>query len=437
LHPIPDGRLFISGYNYTTENGEDIFIPRHEIMHFKTFNPRNQFVGSSPIEALATVATGDLAMQRWNTNYFDKNNAKAQGALAFSDMIDDSRWAKIKADITNRHGGTNREMMMLRNVGQGGVSWISMAMSQKDMEFLAGRTFNKEEIFNLYAPGLASMTAVNATEANSKAGKATFIELGVWPHLVAIAEKITNDLLPAYGDNLIGEFDDIRIADRGMLIAEQNAAAQIMTIDELRQEYYSLEPLADDRGIRLLGEPVKQAEAAGNTDKLTIHDYHINSGVITKEEARSYYGLPPNPNMSPTELEAKFKAVAAGESIGIPAEKVFALVGLDASLLPSVPSVTVAQPRQLMAPTAAQEAPQSDVGEDADDDGEEDETEQQAAEMKAFRKWLKKRPDGDPDDFTAEHMTPAQKAGIVSELRKTEGGAADDAFFRGEWQSYP
>jgi HK97 family phage portal protein len=323
VHPIPDGRLFISGYNYTTENGEDILIPRHEIMHFKTFNPRNQFVGSSPIEALATVATGDMAMQRWNTNYFDKNNAKAQGALAFSDMIDDSRWAKIKADITNRHGGTNREMMMLRNVGQGGVSWISMAMSQKDMEFLAGRTFNKEEIFNLYAPGLASMTAVNATEANSKAGKATFIELGVWPHLVAIAEKITNDLLPVYGDNLIGEFDDIRIADRGMMIAEQNAAAQIMTIDELRQEYYSLEPLADDRGIRLLGEPVKQEaapEAAPEDPAAQLNQvfaYQVNSGIVTRAEARTSLGLPPFDKEPPAELKAKFEAIAAGARQGV------------------------------------------------------------------------------------------------------------------------
>lgn len=428
LYPLPDGKMFIGGYNYETDNGEDIFIPRHEVVHFRTFHPMSQFVGLSPIESLATVATGDLAMQRWNTNYFGPNNAKAPGALAFSDMIDDSRWAKIKADIREKHGGTNREMMLLRNVGQGGVSWISMAMSQRDMEFLAGRTFNKEEIYNIYAPGYASVTAVNATEANAKAGKATFIEMAVWPFLVAIAEKITNDLLPAYGNNLVCEFDDIRIGDRNMELAEQSAAERVYTIDEIRREYYQLDPLPEGRGNRLFSEA-----QSGGTSSFQIHDYHISSGIVTKDEARRFYGLPEISDTSPTELEAKFKAVAAGEAIGIPAEKVFALVGLDASLLPAVDStVTVSQPKQLPPPV---DVPAED--EQAPPDNAEGTTEAQQQEMKAFRKWLKRREHPNIDDFVAEYMTPAQKAAIFAEM--TEDAAGNDAFFqhRHGVQSYP
>jgi phage portal protein BeeE len=96
--------------------------------------------------------------------------------------------------------------MMMRAVGKGGVSWIQMGVSQKDMEFLQGRTFNKEEIFAALAPGLSSMLAVNATEANSKAGKATFNEMTIWPMHQAVAEKFTADILPAYGETLVGEF---------------------------------------------------------------------------------------------------------------------------------------------------------------------------------------------------------------------------------------
>lgn len=442
LYPIPDGRMFVAGYNYESDDGQDIFIPRHEIVHFKMFNPQSQFVGLSPIEALATVATGDMAMQRWNTNYFGPNNAKSPGALAFSDMIDDARWAKIKADITARHGGTNREMMLLRNVGQGGVSWISMAMSQKDMEFLAGRTFNKEEIYSIYAPGYASVTAVNATEANAKAGKATFIEMAVWPHLVSIAEKITNDLLPAYADDLVGEFEDIRISDRGMEIAEQNAAAQFHTIDEIRQTYYQLGPLPDDRGARLLSEPVQAAATEGEprdpaSDLTQVFAYQVNSGIVTRAEARMSLGLPPFEKEPPQELKAKFEAVAAGKAVGVPPEKLFELVGLSVDLLPSIDAtVTVSQPRQLPPPKDEQPQPQSPPTEQPQDEADEADTELQQQEMKAFRKWLKKRPDGDPDDFTEEYMTAAQKVSIVTEVRG-EDAAGSDAFFRAEWQSYP
>lgn len=420
ISPIPDDKMFISGYSYEMGGGRAIVIPRHEIVHFKLFHPQSQFVGLSPLESLSTIASGDLAMQRWNTNYFDKNNAKVPGALAFSDMIDDSRWAKIRADIQNRHGGTSREMMLLRNVGQGGVSWIQMAMSQKDMEFLAGRIQNKEEIFNTYGPGYASITAVNATEANATAGKATFVEMAVWPRLVAIAEKITNDLLPAYGDNLIGEFDDIRIGDRSMTLAEQAAAERVHTIDEIRQAYYQLGPLPDDRGMRLLSEPL---QSGGDNDRLQIHDYHISSGIITKDEARRYYGLPAISDTSPTELEAKFKAVAAGEAIGISPEKVFALVGLDASLLPSVDSYAVSQPRQI---------PQNEEPQTVDEQPQPDKAQQ--AEMKALRGWLKKRTNPNPDDFRIEHMTLAQKAAIVADVMGVAAG--ENAPFL-EWQAYP
>lgn len=414
VKPVPDGKLFIRGYLYTTDNGDELPLELHEVVHFKTFHPTNPFVGMSPLESLATIATGDLAMQKWNTNLFDKDNAKMPGAIAFADPIENDAWEKIKADINAKHGGTKRALMMLRNVGKGGVQWISMAVSQKDMEFLAGRTFNKEEIYSIYAPGLASILAVNATEANAKAGKATFVEMAVWPQLVSIAETITNNVLPAYGDDFVGAFDDIRVADRGMIIAEQNAAAQVQTIDEIRQKFHNLPPLADDRGIRLLSEPLKQADepAVGMGQQFVVHDYHIKSGIVTKDEARQIYGLPPAPADSPTELEAKFRAVLAGMSTGVQAEPLFRLLALPTDLLPSVDSVTVQPQRQLPAP---QEQPPPEQPQDEPTDAPPDTMRQQ--EAKAYRKWLKRDESRQPDGFKAAYLTDTDKATIYADVR--------------------
>ena len=60
---------------------------------------------------------------------------------------------------------------MMQNVGPGGMEWIPTGMTQKDMEFILGRVASKEEIFMMFAPGLSSVLAVNATEANSEAGE--------------------------------------------------------------------------------------------------------------------------------------------------------------------------------------------------------------------------------------------------------------------------
>jgi HK97 family phage portal protein len=255
IQPIPDGRMFVRGYKYNPGGGQkEIEIPAHEIVQFRRWHPLSWFTGLSPIEAVSTSAQGDLAMQKWNTNFFDKQHAKPEGALAFADPIPQAAWEGIRADITRRHGGTQRELMMLRNVGSGGVSWVQMGMSQKDMEFLQGRQFTKEEIFGVYAPGLSSILAINATEANSTAGKSTFQEFALWPQMVAVAEKISNDLMPLYGENLVAEFDDVRKTDTAIELAEQEAYARVHTINEVRQQWYEDEPLEDERGEMLAAE---------------------------------------------------------------------------------------------------------------------------------------------------------------------------------------
>lgn len=255
IEPIPDGKMFVAGYKYMPGYGEPIILPTWSVCHFKEFNPLSMFVGLSRLVALSTVASGDLAMQRFNTNYFDKDNAKIPGALAFADPIDNNTWEILERDLAAQWGGTKRSgPLMLRGVGKGGVEWLQMAFNQKEMEFLESRRFNKEEIFAAFAPGLSSVLDVNATEANAVAGKATLIDFGVWPTLVMMAEKLTNDVMPIYGSDLICEFDDIRITDRIMDAAEQEAYERTHTLAETRKEYYGDKPLGDERDDLLIAE---------------------------------------------------------------------------------------------------------------------------------------------------------------------------------------
>lgn len=265
LTPVPDGRLYIKGYEYKPGGlARPEFIPASEIVHFKRFNPSSPFVGASPIEALAVIASGDLAMQRWNTNYFSKDNAKVPGALAFADSIRPNDWTTLKEDIAEQWGGTRRSgPLMLRNVGAGGVQWLQMALSQQDMQFLEGRKFNKEEIFSAFAPGLASVLDVNATEANAKSGRATLMEYAVWPLLVSAAEKVSNNVLPVYGPGLVGEFDDPRGSDTALELNQIAAYERTHTIDEVRSEWYNEDALADERGSLFVAELAKQPPAFG------------------------------------------------------------------------------------------------------------------------------------------------------------------------------
>jgi len=254
IRPVPDSRQYLLGYDYDPGNGQIIRLETWEICHTRTWHPVNRFVGLSAIEAIALSVDSDMAQQRWNKNYFSKNNAKMPGALAFADPINENDWLRIKEDLRADHGGTERRMMMLRNAGKGGVQWLQMGVTQKDMDFLASRQFSKEEIFGVLAPGLASILSVNSTEANALAGSKTFNQMAIWPEHQAVAERITTDILPSYGENLRGEFDDVRISDRALELQEQQAFEKAHTINEIRKEYYDDEPLGDERGDLLPAE---------------------------------------------------------------------------------------------------------------------------------------------------------------------------------------
>lgn len=246
IKPVPDDNLFLKGYVYDPGSGNELALETWEVVHFRAFNPKSLYLGLSNVESIATVAVGDMKMSKWNTELFAENNARLPGILAFKDSFTASDWELMQKQV--KTAAAKRQYMLLQDVGQGGVEWIQAGISQRDMEFLSGRQANKEEIFNVFAPGLVGMLDKNATEANSKTAKATFIDHAVWPLCVAIGEKITNDIMPAYGTNLLAEFDDIRMSDRAMLLAEQVEFSKTHTLNEIREKYYQADPITDERG---------------------------------------------------------------------------------------------------------------------------------------------------------------------------------------------
>ena len=90
----------------------------------------------------------------------------------------------------------------------------------------------------------AGLVSENATEANAKVAERMFIQHTLYPKLVRIAQKITQELLPFYPGDHVAAFEDIRPTDMQARLAEIQAAQQVMSINEIRQTYYSLSSVA-------------------------------------------------------------------------------------------------------------------------------------------------------------------------------------------------
>lgn len=245
ITPIPDQRMYIDHYDYFPGNGKPIMrLETYEIVHFRTYNPNNRFVGLSPLESLAVTLQGDLAMRKTNTINYSQHGGAPQSILAFKEFVNEPAWSDIKEE--KRNAAKRNEMMMLRGVGDG-ISWLQRALSNKDMDFIANLKQNMTDIFNRMCPGLISMLSENATEANALAARATYSEKTQWPLMEVIAQKVTSDILPAYGRKLIAIFDDPRVVDKKLKLEEQAAYEKTHTLEEVRKEYYQDDPLGDER----------------------------------------------------------------------------------------------------------------------------------------------------------------------------------------------
>jgi HK97 family phage portal protein len=255
ITPIPDRKLYIDHFDYFPGNGKTIRLETWEIVHFKSYNPNNRFIGLSPLESLAMTLQGDLAMRKTNTVNYAEYGGAPQSILAFKEFVNEPAWSGVKQEV--REAAKKNEMMMLRGVGDG-ISWLQRALNNKDMDFIAGLSQNMSDVFNRMCPGLIAMLSENATEANALAARATYSEKTLWPLMETISQKITSDILPAYGRKLIAQFEDPRVVDKAIKLQERSADEKIMTVEELRKEYKQLEPFGDERDDLLLAQITAQ-----------------------------------------------------------------------------------------------------------------------------------------------------------------------------------
>lgn len=257
--PVPDGRMGLRGYLYTPGDGSQIPLEPWEVIHFKSYNPFSRYLGLSVIESLAMTANGAIAAQEWNTRLFAENNARLPGILAFSDMINDTDWKKLKQEVSD--SASKRNNMMLRGVGKGGVEWMQGAVSQREMEFLDGLDRSMREIYDRVAPGLYNMLTSNSSLANGETGMYTFIKWSVAPLLRETADKLTSVILPTYGEGQKATYEDVLPEDRELKLREIETFAKFHPIDEVRSEMYGNDPDPDPERGKLLASQVASKSA--------------------------------------------------------------------------------------------------------------------------------------------------------------------------------
>jgi len=232
---VPDAQRGVKGYVYEID-GQRIPLRAEEVVHFKRWHPGSDYYGLSALEAGRLSILSDRAMAQWNYNTFGQDNGVPAGIVNIQDFVSDSDFDRIQHEWRTSYGSGKRRTAFLRG---GAVTWQNIGLQHSELDFLNGRKAQREEILNIFGIP-AGLVSENATEANAKVAERMFIQHTLYPKLVRIAQKITQELLPFYPGEHVAAFEDIRPTDVQARLAEIQAAQQVMSINEIRQTYYAL-----------------------------------------------------------------------------------------------------------------------------------------------------------------------------------------------------
>lgn len=239
IEPIPDKRKYISGYTYKPEGiaEKEIFLPPEYVCYFREPSVFNYRTGMSKLDALKTAIQTDIHAGDWNLDTF-VNDVALRTLISVPSDVSRGLFAQVKAEILQQLIEERRRFIIAR---AGEIKAESIGLSHKDMEFLAGREFTREEIDRVFGFP-AGFWAKEATEANSRSALNVVINFSVWPQLTMISEEITAQILPLYYDSVLrADFTDIRRDNVELKLRENEQRFDSMTINEVRQ-IQGLEP---------------------------------------------------------------------------------------------------------------------------------------------------------------------------------------------------
>lgn len=249
---VKDEQKFIGGYVFTNDKGQKVPFEPKQILHFKKFNPNNPYRGMGTVEAAALSIDTDTFAGKYQRNFF--GNSAIPGAVLQSDKpLTQEQYNRIKANWDSKYKGVDNAYKLA--ILEGGLKFQSMAISQKDMQYLEGRKATRDEILGMFrTPKTVIGLSEDVNRANAEAGDYVFGRRTIKPKMVFLAATLSERYLPLFGLNT-GTVKDYRIGytdpvpqNQAMLIEQLNKGLQgasYYTIDEARAEM-GLPPL--DKG---------------------------------------------------------------------------------------------------------------------------------------------------------------------------------------------
>ena len=225
-------------------------LPGENVIHFRTPNPHDYWVGLSPLAPALLPLRSDEAQGQWVSDFFGKKNAIPSAIMSVPAETSEQDFGVIREMLREQFEAGQRTL--ITRAGDLSVEVIQQTLEQ--MQVLGSREFNAKAIDRIY--GIPEGLITGGLSGDSRlAAEIALARNTVQPLLDYFAEELTGSLAIYYGEDIVITAPNVVPQDRALDLQEYNAYGQDRTINENRQEL-GLEPLkndvADQVPVRLL-----------------------------------------------------------------------------------------------------------------------------------------------------------------------------------------
>ncbi len=242
---VPDQSGWPAAFEYAA-NGRTVRFtqegdgPVPPILHIAAFHPLDDYYGFPPLEAAQVSLDVHNAANAWNKALLD-NAARPSGALVYKgengSNLSEEQFERLREELqTNFSGAGNAGRPLLL---EGGLSWQTMSLSPKDMDFMQLKHGAAREIALAFGvpPMLLGIPGDN-TYANYREANLAFWRQTVLPLVGRFASAVGGWLGPAWGEGLRLAYDGDQVEaltlEREALWRRVNEA-DFLTPDEKRE----------------------------------------------------------------------------------------------------------------------------------------------------------------------------------------------------------
>ena len=237
--PVPDKSNFLSHYEYGLKNQKQR-ISRDKMVHYKYASLKHPFLGSGPLEAGVEAADLNNAMNEYEVAMF-RNGGTPDVKFTYPQGV------HVDADEKKRiQKEYNRKFSQPHNAGRmitltEGADVASFSISPKEMSYLKGRQWSREELAAIFGVPLSFVMLDGVRVANVKASTQLYMRMTIKPKLTVIEQTMNEQLVPDFDENLFVAFDNPVPED------EEFRLKQITT--KINTKYASVNELRAEDGL--------------------------------------------------------------------------------------------------------------------------------------------------------------------------------------------